>query len=212
MSNRFRLSCRIGRFAIKVGNVGSGRRGIGGGYAQGSAFSIHRCCCRLCGLVSQSGRLNENAVHHYLLHSKIKMDRIHFKIKVTNIGIIWHVKVQQLAIKRKKRFRYLRIELNSRLLSHANVILLLLRGNATFRAIYSFLMRRSRLRLDLKLLLYKKVIRPAITYGAPSNQVNREYLHACMMDLSNRFFDFAIRASTLTTNIADIRAGAERYI
>lgn len=108
----------------------------------------------------------------YLKENKItlneeKSDGIIFSKKFKNNRITRNLKLNEKSIEIKKDVRYLGVHIDSRLNMHSHVRNLLFKGNAAYRCLYPLLSRRSGLSLNSKVLLYKQIIRPVMTYAAP---------------------------------------------
>lgn len=107
----------------------------------------------------------------YLEENKIslneeKSEGINFTVKFRDTKIIRKLKIRGRDISNKAAIRYLGVDLDRRLNMQRHIDSLVEKGNGAFRALYPLLSRNSRLPLETKILLYKQIIRPVITYGA----------------------------------------------
>lgn len=104
---------------------------------------------------------------HKIKLNEDKTDCITFTKQQNNIRVTKPLNINATDIKATTSLKYLGVTLDRRPTMHKHVEGLLRNGNAAFRTMYPWLGPRSQLARETKVLLYKTMIRPAMTYGAP---------------------------------------------
>lgn len=138
----------------------------------------------------------------YLEENKIvlneeKSEGINFTVRFRDTRIARKLRVKDRNLPNRMAIDYLGIRLDRRLNMHEHVTVRVEKGNAAFRAMYSLLARNSRLSLEMKVLLYKQLIRPVMTYGTPF-----------MMTYKSRILPLQKLQNKILRHIA----GVERYV
>jgi hypothetical protein len=96
-----------------------------------------------------------------------KTENIIFARKRTNINILSKLRVGDHQITPSKSVKYLGLQLDPRLNFKKHIHSSINKGNAALRTLYPLLAKNSGLGQENKVLIYKQIIRPIITYGAP---------------------------------------------
>jgi hypothetical protein len=96
-----------------------------------------------------------------------KTELITFSRKRTNNKLFDPFKINHHEIKPKSAVNYLGITLDSRLNFKLNIKNKLIKANNAIRTIYPLIKRNSKLSTENKIILYKALLRPIITYAAP---------------------------------------------
>lgn len=97
--------------------------------------------------------------------------------KFTNTQISWKTKINDKTIEEKRAAKYLGVTLDKTLSFKPHTTKTIQKTYMTLTKLYPLVNRRSTLPIKTKLLLYKTIIRPTITYAAPvwHNMSNTQY-------------------------------------
>ncbi len=99
--------------------------------------------------------------------NKTKTEQIIFTRKRTNTKPFSQLKIDGHPVQPEKVVRYLGLQLDTRLNFKHHIKTTVTKGNAAIRILYPLLARNSANSDENKLIVYKQIIRPLITYGAP---------------------------------------------
>jgi hypothetical protein len=158
--------------------------------------------------------LTQNQIHVRMLEkyytrwklkiNESKTENIIFARKRTNIKLITKLKVGDHTIPPKDTVKYLGLQLDARLNLKRHIKTATTKGNAAIRILYPLLNRNSGMSQENKTLLYKQVIRPIITYGAPILSHISNYAMQPLEVLQNKCMRLATGAPRYT-RITDLR-------
>jgi hypothetical protein len=158
--------------------------------------------------------LTQNQIHVRMLEkyyarwklkiNESKTETIIFARKRTNTKLITKLKVGDQTIAPKDTVKYLGLQLDARLNLKRHIKMATARGNAAIRILYPLLNRNSGMSQGNKSLLYKQVIRPIITYGAPILRHISNYALQPLEVLQNKCMRLATAASRYT-RFTDLR-------
>jgi hypothetical protein len=158
--------------------------------------------------------LTQNQIHVRMLKkyyarwnlkiNESKTETIIFARKRTNTKLITKLKVGDHTIPPRDTVKYLGLQLDARLNLKRHIKMATARGNAAIRILYPLLNRNSGMSQGNKSLLYKQVIRPMITYGAPILSHISNYALQPLEVLQNKCMRLATAASRYT-QITDLR-------
>lgn len=124
-----------------------------------------------------------------IFFTKSPVTRPNRRITLNNVGIDW---VNQV--------KYLGLVFDKRLTWCENTKFLLRKGHGQFMMLYSLLNRKSLLNVRNKLLLYKIFIRPVITFGCPTWNCGKKYLHRKIQTFQNKMLRIIINAPWFVRN------------
>jgi hypothetical protein len=99
--------------------------------------------------------------------NETKTETIIFSRKRTNNKIFTPIKINNHTVTPAKTVKYLGVTLDTRLNFKENVKQKLNKANNAIRMIYPLIKRNSKLNANNKIIIYKTLIRPIITYAAP---------------------------------------------
>jgi hypothetical protein len=96
-----------------------------------------------------------------------KTETITFARKRTNIKIFSKLSINNEKITPRKTVKYLGLNLETRLNFKYHIQQAINRGNTIVKKIYPLIVKGNKMTSENKILLYKTLIRPTITYAAP---------------------------------------------
>jgi hypothetical protein len=138
-------------------------------YADDKAIYAHSYYAQAALLQNQ---LHINLLSQYFEDWKLKLNEpktelIIFTRKKTNIKIFTPLKINKHKINPTTKVNYLGITLDARLNFKENVKTKLVKANNAIRKIYPLIKRNSKLNVKNKIIIYKALLRPIVTYAAP---------------------------------------------
>jgi hypothetical protein len=138
-------------------------------YADDTAIYAHSFYAQAAATQNQ---IHINQILKYFQKWKLKLNEnktetITFARKRTNIKIFSQLKINNEKITPKKTVKYLGLHLDARLNFKHHIQQAINKGNVIIRKIYPLIVKGNKMTTENKILLYKTLIRPTITYAAP---------------------------------------------
>jgi hypothetical protein len=138
-------------------------------YADDTAIYAHSYYAQAA--VTQN-QIHINKILKYFQKWKLKLNEnktetITFARKRTNIKIFSKLSINNEKITPRKTMKYLGLNLDTRLNFKYHIQQAINRGNTIVKKIYPLIVKGNKMTSENKILLYKTLIRPTITYAAP---------------------------------------------